>query len=157
MSEKSCKKSKINHNYFNFEGRNNYTDNHTQCDYCGKYFQNELYLDTLNYCINCWAVMDSEKLDCETLTYNSNDIRVGKVVEFITKFYASYMEDGPNRDRDDCIFKKVKQAKDNKKLHFMILREISEQEIVYKNLDEYRLHLKNRNPKINFMVSAIDI
>jgi hypothetical protein len=148
---------RVQRNYC-FEGTERNTHNDDKlCDYCQKYYNKELYLDNINYCINCWSIMDSDNLDYEKLIYKSDTIKIETVMAFIKKYYEQYIEQGLHEDRDDCIFNKIEKAKKDNTLHFLLDRELNTGTVSYKMLDEYKLFIKNRNPKINFNVSAIDI
>ena len=157
MIRKASKKSQSSSREYCFEGTERRQNNCTFCDYCQKYLNESMYLDNLQYCINCWSVMDYENFDVEKLTYKSDTITIEKVIAFVSKYYEQYLEKGENAERDDCIFEKIRVAREEKKLHFLLERELNGGVVSYKNLDEYKLFIKNRNPKINFNVSAIDI
>jgi hypothetical protein len=132
-------------------------NNDKLCDYCIRYYDKSLYLDNLQYCINCWSTMDNDNLNIETLTYKSDIINVDKVIIFIKKHYKRYINEKININRNDCIFNKIKDAKDNNKLHFLLETELSSTKRLFKNLDEYKSFIKERNPKLNFNFCSIDI
>jgi hypothetical protein len=140
-----------------FEGKLRSFDNSKLCDYCVKNFHKDMYLDNLDYCINCWSVMDTDNFDCEKMIYKSDTIKVDDVVKFISKYYKNYLDHGFNINREDCIFKKIFNAMNENKIHFILKKTLTGNAVVYKNLDEYRTYIKNRNPKINFDLTVISI
>jgi len=124
---------------FNYNGYNEEMINcGERCDYCNKFYDEELFLGELDYCINCWSVMDNDNFDCEKLIYNSEDTSIDVVISFLKQHYNNYMISGLNKDIENCIFNKIKEAIKNNKLHFLLRRELVKEVKKFVNLDNYK-------------------
>lgn len=155
MSKKS-KYSENNINYYGYrDGENRVND--VRCDYCTKYYDEKLFLGKLDYCINCWSVINNDSFDCEKLTYDSDDISIDIVISFLKRHYNEYINNGPNKEIEECIFNKIKKAIENNKLHFLLKRELIKDVKKFVNLDNYKQFTKNRNPKVDYNLSTIII
>ena len=153
---KSAKKANNNLNYHGYENDKNIT-NSCFCDYCNKYYNEKLFLKNISYCVNCWSIMDSDNFDCEKLTYNSDQVSIDEVINFIKLNYEKYLKNGPQKEIENCVFNKITKAMENNKLHFLLKKELTKKVKKFVNLDNYKKFRKNRNPKINYDLSSIII
>lgn len=130
------------------------------CNYCRVYYKEDCFLGELDYCINCWCVMDSDNLNfVDELTYNSKEVNIDDVVKFIKKHYKNYILNGPKMDIKTNIFAKIKTALENDKINILLKNELNENKVKkdLKNLEEYLKYPKKRNPKVNLDLSVIII
>ena len=161
MSYKVSKKCVRNPVIINYEGRNNSGDDcFDLCNYCGKYYDEECFLGELEYCINCWCVMDESKFNfIDDLLYDSNEVNIDDVLKFLKKHYKNYIIRGPQMIIETNIFARIKFALEEDRVHFLLKRELIDDlsKSSKKNLEEYLKYPNNRNPRVDLNLSTIII
>jgi hypothetical protein len=122
------------------------------CIYCEKYHHNDYYIPGINYCIHCWAWLNSYEYDIENGKYNGLS-SIEDINKMIKKVYPVHIE--TNCKNSDCLFDKIKKHADAKTLHLSLIELL---ELNKKPKQEVNcFNYKNKNLNINFEESFIII
>ena len=124
----------------------------THCMYCEKYHFNDYYVPTMNYCIHCWAWLNSHEYDIEKGIYSGN-ASMEDVKKCIKKAYPVHLE--TDCKNNECIFNKIKKYSELKTLHISLveLLELNKKP----KLETFNFNYKNKNLNVNFEESYIVI
>lgn len=122
------------------------------CLYCEKYHFKDCYVPNMNYCIHCWAWLNSHEYDIEKGLY-VGDSSMEDIKKILKKSYPVHLES--NCTNDECIFNKIKKYSELKILHTSLveLLELNKKP----KLEAVCFNYKNKNLNINFEESYIVI
>jgi len=88
-----------------------------KCIYCEKYHPNEYFMEEIDYCIHCWAWLNSNDYDIEQGIYKG-DIPFKSVKTMIKKIYPIHKE---STCKIECIFDKIKKSIISNTLHSSLI------------------------------------
>jgi hypothetical protein len=122
------------------------------CMYCEKYHTKDYYVANMNYCIHCWAWLNSHEYDIQKGVYFGN-ASMEDIKKVIKKAYPIHLE--TNCNNDECIFNKIKKHAEMKTLHNSLveLLELNKKP----KLEAFHFNYKNKNLNVNFEESYIVI
>lgn len=129
--------------------------NWLQCEYCDMYHPKEYYVKDMEYCIHCWAWMNSSQYNLEMGIYegmhSQNDIN-----ELLKKTYKIHLE--TKCMNMECLYNKIKNNYEKKTLHKNLIEILELNKENKKNKQEaIMFNYKNRNLDVNYDESYIEI
>jgi hypothetical protein len=122
------------------------------CIYCEKFHHKDYYAPNMNYCIHCWAWLNSHEYDLEKgIYYGDNSME--DIKKMIKKAYPVHLES--KCSNTECVFNKIKKLGECKILHSSIveLLELNKKP----KLEAVCFNYKNKNLAVNFDESYIVI
>lgn len=123
-----------------------------ECMYCEKYHHKDYFIPEMNYCIHCWAWLNSHEYDIEKGIYYGN-ISMIDIQKIIKKSYMVHGES--NCNNEECLLNKIKKYSEIKLLHpsLVELLELNKKP----KLETVYFNYKNKKLNVNYEESYIVI
>lgn len=129
--------------------------NWKKCFYCEKMHHKDYYINTMNYCIHCWAWLNFYDYDLTTGKYNGSDTsqEIKNINEKIKNIYKIHLQ--AKCKNNECIFNKIKELAEKKTLHTSLIELLELNEKI--ELKPTKINNKNKNLNIDYEKSYIII
>jgi len=123
-----------------------------QCIYCVKYHHIDYYISNADYCIHCWAWLNSHEYDIEQGIYNGT-YEKEEIDKAIKKVYKIHLK--TECKMQDCFFNKIKKYIEINLLHKSLIEllELNKKP----KLRAVSFNYKNKNLDVNYEESYIVI
>lgn len=104
-----------------FVGVINNKPNWNKCMYCDRYHPPTMHLPGMEYCIHCWAWLNTNQLDLEHGTYTG----LNSITDVKTYLKNTFKLHDPTKCvNEDCIYNKIIKFEKDKKLHMSLCVEL---------------------------------
>lgn len=129
--------------------------NWKKCFYCEKMHHKDYYINTMNYCVHCWAWLNYYDYDLITDKYRgiSTSQEMDEIKKTIKRVYKVHLQ--ANCKNNECIFNKIKQLAENKTLHINLVNLLELNEKI--EIKPTKINSKNKNLNIDYDKSYIMI
>ena len=85
-----------------------------KCLYCDRYHPHSMHLTGMEYCGHCWAWLNVNQLDLEKGIYTGHN-PISEIKKYIGETFK--LHDQKKCTMNECVYKKIIDFKNNKKLH----------------------------------------